>query len=136
MLGIPLHRLTWLVYGLWEHRRYTRFEIQRYGGAPPREILAPVKPLKDVQRALATKLLEWYDPPVGVHGFVRARSAVSNARTHQRQEWVLRIDIEDFFPSINFGRVYGLFKAHPFGQPGRLAGLRPTTCVLLRPPAP
>jgi RNA-directed DNA polymerase len=44
------------------------------------------------------------------HGFVADRSIVSNAFAHTRKRHVLNVDLEDFFPSINFGRVRGLFK--------------------------
>jgi RNA-directed DNA polymerase len=47
---------------------------------------------------------------------------------HERQEWVLRVDIADFFPSINFGRVFGLFKAYPFEYPKDVAALLAQIC--------
>ena len=41
------------------------------------------------------------------HGFKRKRSIITNARQHRRRRWVFNLDLEDFFPSINFGRVRG-----------------------------
>ena len=120
--------LTWWVYALREDRRYTRFEIARRGGGEPREILAPIKPLKDIQRRLATELSKYYEPPLAVHGYVEAKSIVSNASIHQDQRWVFRADIQNFFPSINFGRVYGLFKAFPFEYPQDVASLLAQIC--------
>ena len=50
-----------------------------------------------------------------VHGFSRKRSIISNARQHRRRRWVFNLDLEDFFPSINFGRVRGfLIKSRDF----------------------
>src|SRR5262249_16793586 len=43
------------------------------------------------------------------HGFKRKRDIRSNARQHRHRRWVFNIDLEDFFPSINFGRVRGFF---------------------------
>ena len=40
----------------------------------------------------------------------------------------LRVDLEDFFPSINFGRVFGLFKAYPFEYPPDVASLLAQLC--------
>jgi RNA-directed DNA polymerase len=41
------------------------------------------------------------------HGFKRNRSIITNARQHRHRRWVFNLDLEDFFPSINFGRVRG-----------------------------
>lgn len=41
------------------------------------------------------------------HGFRRGRSIITNAREHRHRRWVFNVDLEDFFPSINFGRVRG-----------------------------
>jgi RNA-directed DNA polymerase len=43
------------------------------------------------------------------HGFKRKRSIITNARQHSNRRYVFNIDLEDFFPSINFGRVRGFF---------------------------
>jgi RNA-directed DNA polymerase len=34
---------------------------------------------------------------------------ITNANLHKRRRYVLNLDLEDFFPSINFGRVRGFF---------------------------
>lgn len=38
----------------------------------------------------------------------------SNARLHEGKRWVYNVDLEDFFPSITWPRVYGMFLAKPF----------------------
>lgn len=43
------------------------------------------------------------------HGFERSRSIMTNASLHKRRRYVLNLDLEDFFPTINFGRVRGFF---------------------------
>ena len=69
-------------------------------------------------RALGNLLYDCLDelkkgaPPVRrslAHGFERERSIVTNANLHKRRRYVLNLDLEDFFPSINFGRVRGFF---------------------------
>ncbi|HEY5815090.1 MAG TPA: reverse transcriptase domain-containing protein [Solirubrobacterales bacterium] len=125
---MQLRELTWWIVALPEERRYDEFEIRRRSGGTPRRISAPIKPLKDIQRQLADHLLAWYAPPPHVHGFVAGRSPTSNARAHRRQEWVLRVDLEDFFPTINFGRVRGLFMAFPFEYPADVATLLAQIC--------
>lgn len=46
------------------------------------------------------------------HGFERSkppRSICTNASVHKNRRYVLNLDLEDFFPSFNFGRVRGFF---------------------------
>jgi RNA-directed DNA polymerase len=37
-----------------------------------------------------------------------------NAEKHSKKRYVLNVDLKDFFPTINFGRVRGMFMAYPF----------------------
>jgi RNA-directed DNA polymerase len=127
-LGLTTRELTWWVWALREPRRYDEFEIARRSGDSPRTIHAPIKPIKDVQRRLVRLLEPIYDSPVHVHGFVTSRSPITNARRHRRKEWVLRVDLANFFPSINFGRVRGLFRAYPFDFPSDVATLLAAIC--------
>jgi RNA-directed DNA polymerase len=43
------------------------------------------------------------------HGFKRGRSIITNATKHRKRRYVLNIDLQDFFGTINFGRVRGFF---------------------------
>lgn len=63
-----------------------------------------------------------------MHGFTAHRSVATNAQAHERQSWVLNIDLEDFFPSINFGRVRGLLMARPYGLPANIATIIAQLC--------
>jgi RNA-directed DNA polymerase len=94
--------------------RYTFFTIpKRTGGT--REIKAPDRFLKLVQRYLNIALQCLYTPPEYVTGFVAGRSVIDNARFHTRKKYVYNIDLKDYFPSITFGRVYAvLTMLHPF----------------------
>lgn len=112
-LGLRLDFLTYLVYALPDVKQYRSFEIFRRSG-DPRTIHAPIKPIKLAQQRLLALLTPAYKPKRPVHSYVAGRSIVSNARVHRRQRWVLRIDLQDFFPSIHGGRVRGVFLAPPF----------------------
>jgi RNA-directed DNA polymerase len=127
-LGVDLRTVTWWVWALKEKRRYYEFTIDRRSGTEPRTIRAPIKPIKDFQRALLPMLEAGYAPRTHVHGFVRGKSAVTNAAVHRRQRWILRIDLKDFFPSIHFGRVMGIFRAAPFDFPYDVATLLTQIC--------
>lgn len=89
---------------------YVEFERpKRRGGT--RRIAAPRAPLRKVQRALLDKLLSLVPTHDAAHGFVRARSILTNARPHVGAAVVVKIDLEDFFPTLHFRRVQGLFES-------------------------
>jgi RNA-directed DNA polymerase len=128
LIGFPIKKLNYWVVGLSPNRRYTTFSIPRRRGKGTRIIHAPIKPIKDMQLKLAPALQACYRPPVSVHGYVRTRSILSNAKIHSRKRWVLRIDIKEFFPSINYGRVRGVFMAYPFNYTSEVATLLAQIC--------
>lgn len=96
--------------------RYHSFEILKRSGAK-RAINAPTPVLRVLQRKLLTVLQAVYEPRAPVHGFTRSRGILTNAEQHCRRAWVLNVDLEDFFHSIHFGRVRGMFCAKPFLLP-------------------
>ena len=72
-----------------------------------REVFKPMPPFDYVTKNLHrsfTDLLP-YEAPSHVHGFVRGRSTITNASAHLAKPCVLRVDLEDFFPSISASRV-------------------------------
>ncbi|MGC3996389.1 MAG: trypsin-like peptidase domain-containing protein [Anaeromyxobacter sp.] len=89
------------------------FDIPKKSGGV-RRIEAPATALKIIQRKLSQVLLACYRPPASVHGFAVQRSILTNAAPHGARRLVVNVNIADFFTTINFGRVYGLFRAKPF----------------------
>src|SRR5437016_3294230 len=94
--------------------KYKSFQIPKRNGGQ-RTIKAPIESLKLLQRRLSDLLQDCVDEidaaksrhDLTAHGFKRNRSIITNARRHRRRRWVFNLDLEDFFPSINFGRVRG-----------------------------
>ena len=112
-LGVAHSAMIYMLYKAPPQARYRTFEIpKRTGGM--RLISAPRGIIGDMQRKLAPLFTAAYQAHPNAHGFIPARSVVSNAKVHTGQRLVLNIDLEDFFPSINFGRVRGLLMARPF----------------------
>jgi retron-type reverse transcriptase len=87
---------------------YTRFTIPKRDGKD-REICAPKKQLRWVQRFILDKILARVPVHEAAHGFVPGRSTVSNAQPHQGAEVILKFDLTDFFPTIHYYRVVGTF---------------------------
>jgi RNA-directed DNA polymerase len=76
--------------------------------------MAPSGALMILQRKMAQVLVVVYDRKPAVHGFVAGRSICTNAREHLQRRYVLNVDIENFFPSIHFGRFRGLLMRLPY----------------------
>lgn len=118
VLGIEPKILAHRIHGIPDSQKYTTFQIPKKGGGT-RTIHAPVDRLRFVQKRLANLLQDCIaeidkieghkDTCAYSHGFRRKRSIITNATQHRNRRWVLNIDIADFFPSINFGRVRGYF---------------------------
>jgi retron-type reverse transcriptase len=87
---------------------YTTHTIPKRGGGE-RKICAPKKQLKWVQRQILKHVLSKVPAHPAAHGFVTGRSTVSNATPHVGAELVVKFDLKDFFPTIHFFRVMGLF---------------------------
>lgn len=126
LLGYKASTLAFIVYKL--NNKYTRFEIPKRSGGT-REIHAPAPKLCVLQKHLANLLYTCRDQIEAKskqktlsHGFRRQHSIITNAQPHKRRRYVLNLDLQDFFPSINFGRVRGFFiKNRHFGLHEKIA---------------
>lgn len=88
---------------------YTRFEIpKRSGGMRP--IWAPRPLLKNSQRWILENILERLLVHGAAHGFLMGRSIATNAAQHTNSEVLVKVDIKDFFPTISWRRVKGVFR--------------------------
>jgi RNA-directed DNA polymerase len=89
---------------------YTKFTVRKKNGGL-REINAPTKQMKPIQRWILDKILHKLKVGDCVQGFIPKRSIVTNASIHVNQTLILGIDLKDFFPSINFKTVFRIFKS-------------------------
>lgn len=108
ILGISRKKLDWLTNDRADH--YVCFHTEKRDGAK-REILAPKPYLKKVQRQILDELLHRVRLNAHAEGFRKKRSVVTNAVRHTDKAVVIKMDVEDFFPSIIFERVLGMFVA-------------------------
>lgn len=94
---------------------YHTFEIPKKSGGK-RKISAPKKKLKNLQSWILQTILAPIPIDEAAHGFVQARSIVTNARPHTGQDIVVNVDLKDFFPSIDYRRVKGLFRGLGYSE--------------------
>jgi RNA-directed DNA polymerase len=110
-MGLTIRRLRWLAFHaeVAAVTHYIRFQVPKKSGGV-RELAAPHRDLADAQRWIYQHILLPIPLPGVAHGFVPGRSTVTNARAHTRKDLVLNADLKDFFPSITFPRVRGIFQ--------------------------
>ena len=129
LLQIEYSTLRSLVY----HRdvitfdNYYRFDIPKKSGGT-RHIAAPKTQLKAAQRQVLEQILQKAEVSDLSHGFIKARSILTSAKTHRTSpDLLINIDLENFFPTITFERVRGLYQS--FGYSGYIASLLAMLCT-------
>ena len=128
-LQIEYNTLRYLTY----HRdvitfdNYYRFDIPKKSGGT-RHIAAPKTQLKAVQRRILDQILQKVEISDLSHGFIKYRSILTGAKVHQTSpDLLINIDLENFFPTITFERVRGLYQS--FGYSGYIASLLAMLCT-------
>lgn len=128
VMGITLPELRFLCY----HRKvattshYKRFGIRKKSGGI-RIISAPMPRLKGAQYWVLHQVLNKMGHHQAAHGFAPRRSILTNAAEHLAKDVVVNIDLKDFFPSIDFKRVKGLFQK--LGYSEKLATIFSLLCT-------
>ena len=113
-LNGSLRNLSYLLYVLPKERQYKSFAIPKKDGGL-RTIYSPAFRIKFDKRNLADSLVDRYPNKKCVHGYLKERGIRSNALVHSHKRIVINLDLKDFFSSIHFGRVRGMFLSKPFG---------------------
>ncbi len=110
-LDVSIPTLRWLAFhsDAAEVIHYRQFEVPKKTGGV-RLLSAPLPKLAKVQRWILDNVLAKVATGADAHGFVPGRSTVSNAKPHVGRDVVVNVDLKDFFPSIHFPRVRGLFE--------------------------
>jgi retron-type reverse transcriptase len=83
--------------------------------------------LKFLQKSILEKLLYEVPSHEASVGFQPGLSIADNAKIHSGADVVISIDLEDFFPTVKFPRVYGALQAVGFHK--RVAGMITSICT-------
>lgn len=106
---------------------YFRYTVPKKSGGE-RNIAAPKSVLKHSQRKILELILDKIELSNNAHGFIKQKSVVTGANVHIKSpELLIKIDLENFFNTITFERVRGLFKS--FGYSGFVASLLAMLCT-------
>lgn len=116
-MGIHLGLLRFIAFGRKTSTvsHYHRFAIQKKSGGV-RNISAPMPQLKTAQRWILDYILSPIQVHDAAHGFRAERSIVTNASPHVGAAVVVNLDLKDFFPTITFRRIKGIFRNIGFDE--------------------
>jgi RNA-directed DNA polymerase len=110
-MGIPVPELRWLCFHAeaTDKPHYAYFEIPKRSGGK-RLLAAPQPRLARAQEWVLHNVLEKLPTEDPAHGFIKGRSTLTCAIPHVGKGVVVNLDLSDFFPTITFGRVRGVFQ--------------------------
>jgi len=109
-MGLKIPALRWLCFHAEAvtQPHYVQFEVPKRSGGK-RLLSAPQPRLAAAQQWVLDEIISKLPVEDAAHGFVAKRSTVTNAVPHQGRDLVINLDLKDFFPSITFPRVRGVF---------------------------
>lgn len=115
--------------GRMRHYRY-RWMPKPSGGA--RLLEMPKQRLKEIQRQLLENILDEIPPHDAAHAYRRGRSLATYLTPHTGQKMVIHFDLCDFFTSVRWPAIDGLFRTAGYPEPVArlLTGLCLTTTPL------
>ncbi|WP_159036296.1 reverse transcriptase domain-containing protein [Clostridium botulinum] len=105
---------------------YEKFDIPKKSGGI-RTIYKPNSQLAAIQHELCDILYNSYKPHYNAHGFIKDKSILTNAENHVGKKYILNLDLENFFESVKFPRVRGMFINY-FGLKENVATILANIC--------
>jgi retron-type reverse transcriptase len=116
-MGIEIPELRFLTFARQVSRvsHYARFRIPKKSGGE-RLISAPMPRLKKAQHWVLRNICDRLSVHESAHGFRADRSIVSGARPHVGAAVVVNVDLEDFFPTVGYRRVRGMFRSLGYSE--------------------
>ncbi len=137
-LLIPVDRLDYLadLHGRYEEHGDMAVNHYHYQLRPKRQrglrvIEAPKQTLKALQRHVLRGILDKIPNHDDAFGFVTGRNCLAGANRHAGEAVVVTFDLQDFFPSVAAGRVFGLFRC--LGYPAAVAKYLTALCTTQTP---
>lgn len=97
-----------LFFGENRESLYRTFAIPKKAGGY-RQIEAPCKRLKEIQRWIKDEIVDKYVVSEYATGFRKNISIVDNVKKHVGKELVINMDLKDFFPSVTYADILLMF---------------------------
>ncbi len=100
-------------YNEWFEKKINKatggFKKYNDGTVKQRAIRPSLKKLKVIQSAIKNKILATIPLPDNIHGGVKGRNNVTNAKPHQGNKYQFTTDLQEFYPSVKHQQVYHTF---------------------------
>lgn len=110
--------------------RYRQFKIKKKTGGF-RQITAPRNESFMVLLRYVNEIFKAiYTPSKYAMGFTTDRSVITNANVHKGQNYILNIDLKDFFPSIEQPRIWKRLQLEPFNFTKPVANVLAGLCSM------
>lgn len=116
-MGISLGLLRFLSFSrkVAKVSHYIRFQVPKKTGGF-RTISSPMPKLKNTQYWILDNILKKITINEKAHGFVDKKSIITNATPHLKADILINMDLKDFFPTLSYKRVKGLFKSLGYSE--------------------
>lgn len=105
---------------------YREFSIKKRSGGT-RKISSPYPALLEMQYWIYNNILKTIEINSCAHGFAYKKSIITNSNIHKGQNELLKLDIKDFFTSININRIIAVFKQ--LGYPNNISFYLASICT-------
>ena len=90
-------------------KHYTPYQIQKEDGKP-RALLIPSLHLKTIQKRINREIFAHIEYPSYLFGGIEKRDYLKNAKAHAPADALIALDVKNFYPSIRFDDVVGVFQ--------------------------
>jgi RNA-directed DNA polymerase len=93
-------------------------EVKKYkdGTVKKRTIHPSIKELKAIQKSIKKNILAPIELPNEVHGGVKKRSNITNAKPHKGNKYIFTTDLQDFYPNISHSYVHKTYLSLGFSN--------------------
>lgn len=93
-------------------------EVKKYkdGTIKKRTLHPSIKELKAIQKSIKKKILAPIVLPNELHGGIKKRSNITNAKPHKGNKYIFTTDLQDFYPNISNESVYKTFLSLGFSN--------------------
>lgn len=108
------------------HYLYKVYEIPKKNGKK-RSIAQPNRELKALQAWILRNILDKLSASEHSKGFETGTSILDNASPHVGSNYVLTIDLEDFFPNVQASNIYSIFNS--IGYSKKISSLLTNICT-------
>ncbi len=92
-----------------EDKKNGGYKKYKDGTEKLRVIRPSLKELKIVQKKIKDRILAPIKLPKHIHGGVRKRSNISNAKPHQGNKYQFTTDLQNYYPGIKHAQIYDTF---------------------------